>query len=126
METEDIRSPPLAAAGEDAGAPRGGCHPGGDHRLRRCGRLSVDAAEVRLPQALPLADCLHHGALAGGQVGRLPHGRRPRSSVLESATMSPSRGRRARMARLERPRVRGDSWSYIGPRVRGTAGPGDS
>ena len=99
METEDIRSPPLAAAGEDAGAPRGGCHAGGDHRLRRCGRLSVDAAEARLPQALPLADCLHHGALAGG----------PRSSVLESATMSPSRGRRARMARLERPRVRGDS-----------------
>ena len=109
METEDIRSPPSAAAGEAGGATRGGCHAGGD--LRRCGRLSVDTAEVRLPHALPLADGLHHGALAGGQVGRLPHGRRPRSSVLESATMSPSRGRRARMARLERPRVRGDSWS---------------
>ena len=101
----------LNGDGGHAGAPRGGCHASGDHRLRRCGRVSVDAAEVRLPQALPLADGLHHGALAGGQVGRLPHGRRARSSVLESATMSPSRGRRARMARLERPRVQGDSWS---------------
>ena len=29
-------------------------------------RLSVDAAQVRLPQALPLSHGLHHGALAAG------------------------------------------------------------
>ena len=37
--------------------------------------------------------------------------------------MSPPKGRRARMARLERPRVRGEQL-VLGPRVRGTAGPG--
>ena len=92
-------------------------HPGADATLV----ATIVFVAVGVYQWTPLKyACLKHcrspiafimGHWRADRWARLPHGRRPRSSVLESATMSPSRGRRARMARLERPRVRGDSWS---------------
>ena len=61
------RGPALADDGGHQHDPR-------RHPVRCRRRLSVDAAQVCVPQALPLAHGLYHGALAARSPGCLPHG----------------------------------------------------
>ena len=49
------------------------------------GRLSVDAAQARLPPVVPLSDFVSARALAAGAPGRVPHGHRPRRSTAWAA-----------------------------------------